>query len=102
MPQKDEVSSLSQGLILLDKKALLEHKIGLVFPQDVPESGSIRVVKREIMNQNIVQQSTFDESEESSRLVGMARYSPGMATDAILFCLLILKGHNLGQYPRVQ
>ena len=100
MPQKDEVSSLSQGLILLDKKALLEHKIGLVFPQEVPMSGgSMRVVKREIMNQNIVQESTFDESEENSSLV---KETPGMATDAILFCLLIVKDHNLGQYPKVQ
>ena len=88
MPQKDEVSSLSQGLILLDKKALLEHKIGLVFPQDVPESGSIRVVKREIMNKKIVQQSTSDESEENSSLV---KETPGMATNAILFCMLIFK-----------
>lgn len=69
MPQKDEVSSLSQGLILLDKKALLEHKIGLVFPHDVPAGGSIRVVKLEIMNPNIVQESTFDESEENSSLM---------------------------------
>ena len=87
MPQKDEVSSLSQGLILLDKKALLEHKIGLVFPQEVPQSGgSIRVVKLEIMNQNIVQESTFDESEENS---GHMKETPGMATNAILFCLKI-------------
>ena len=85
MPEKDEVGPLSQGLILLDKKALREHRIGLVFPQEVPKNGSIRVVKLEMMNQNIVQEYRFDESEENSDLMNE---KPGLITDTILFCLI--------------
>ena len=89
MPEKDEVSSLSQGLILLDKKALLEHKIGLVFPQEVPKNISIRVTRLNIFSSvgEMVQETRFDEIEEDPFLI---KNTPGVPTDTILLCLFLV------------